>query len=85
MKFYYRPKPRKTLKHLNFRISVQYISRTKQVKYLGLTMNEHLDLDIYSSQLNKIFNRGIGLIAKIRHFTQRHLTKTFYFSYLTQI
>ena len=48
-------------------------------------MNENLDLDIYSSQLNKIFNRGIGLIAKIRHFTPRHLMKTFYFSYLTQI
>ena len=32
--------------NLNFRISAQYILQTTQVKYLGLTMNEHLDWDL---------------------------------------
>ena len=40
----FRPKSKRNIaKHLNLRISGQYIPRTIQVKYLGLTMNEHLD------------------------------------------
>ena len=66
--------------HLNFRISGQYIPRTTQVKYLGLTMNEHLDWDLYFSQLKNKPNRGIGLLSKIRHFSPKHLLKTLYFS-----
>ena len=77
----FRPKSKRNItKHLNFRISGQYIPRTTQVKYLGLTMNEHLDLDLYFSQLKKKLNRGIGLLSKIRHFTPKHLLKTLYFS-----
>ena len=51
-----------------------------QVKYLGLTINEHLDWNLYFSKLKKKLNRGIGLLAKIRHFTPKHLLKTLYFS-----
>ena len=42
-------------KHLNLRISDQYILETKQVKYLGLTINEHLSWHLYFSfiQLKK--------------------------------
>ena len=43
----FRPKSKRNItKHLNFRISGQYIPRTTQVKYLGLTMNGHLDWDL---------------------------------------
>ena len=77
----FRPKSKRNItKHLNFRISGQYIPRTTQVKYLGFTMNEHLDWDLYFSQLKKKLNRGIGLLSKIRHFTPKHLLKTLYFS-----
>ena len=77
----FRPKSKRNItKHLNFRISGQYIARTTQVKYLGLTMNEHLDWDLYFSQLKKKLNRGIGLLSKIRHFTPKHLLKTLYVS-----
>ena len=44
--------------------------------------NEHLNWDLYFSQLKKKLNRGIGLLAKIRHFTPKHLLKTLYFSSL---
>ena len=40
------------IKHLNFRISGQYISQTTQVKYLGLAMNEHLDWDLSYSLID---------------------------------
>ena len=43
-------------------------------------MNEHLDWDLYFSELKKKLNRGIGRLSKIRHFTPKHLLKTLYFS-----
>ena len=43
-------------------------------------MNEHLDWDLYFSQLKKKLNREIGFLSKIRHFTAKHLLKTLYFS-----
>ena len=77
----FRPKSKRNItKHLNFRISGQYIPWKTQVKYLGPAINEHLDWDLYFSQLKKKINRWIGLLAKIRHFTPKYLLKTLYFS-----
>ena len=67
----FRPKSKRNItKHLNFRISGQYIPETTQVKYLGLTINEHLDWDLYFSQLKKKINCGIELLANIRHYSK---------------
>ena len=57
-----------------------FSTKNTSQKYLGLTINEQLDWDLYFSQLKKKLNRGIGLLAKIRHFTPKHLLKTLYFS-----
>ena len=77
----FRPKSKRDIrKHLNFRISCQYIPRKTQAEYLGLTINEHLDWDLHFTQLKKKLNRRTGLLAKIRHFTPKHLLKTLYFS-----
>ena len=56
--------------------------RELQALIPGPHKNEHLNWDLYFSQLKKKLNRGIGLLAKIRHFTPKHLLKTLYFSSL---
>ena len=43
-------------------------------------MNEHLAWDLYFSHLKKKLNGGMRLLAKIRHFTPKHLLRTLYFS-----
>ena len=66
----FRPKSKRNItKHLNFRIKGHYITWKTRIKYLILTINDHLDC-----------NRGIGFLAKIIHFTSKHLLKTLYFS-----
>ena len=73
----FRPKSKRNIaKHLNFRISGQYILQTLQVKYLRLTMNEHFDWDLWFSKIKKKLNHGYGLLAKIRHFTPKFSLKT---------
>ena len=60
----FRPKSKSNItKHLNFRISGQYIPRKAQVKYLGLKINEHVDWDLYFSQLKKKL-MGLGFWQK---------------------
>ena len=66
----FRSKSKRNIKHLNFRISGHYIPQKTQVKYLGLTINEHLDWDLYFSQLKKKLNCGIGLLAKMIFWTR---------------
>ena len=46
------------------------MQNTSQIPGLGLTTNEHLNWDLYFSQLKKKLNCGIGLLAKIRHLLQ---------------
>ena len=78
----FRSKSKRNLtKQLNFRISGQYISRTTQIKYLDLIMNEQLHWELYFSQLKKTLDCGIEFLAKIRHFIQsNYLSITLYFS-----
>ena len=68
-------------KHLNFRISSQYIRRISQVKYLGLiSLNEFLSWSTYYTSLKKKLNGAIGLLSKVKHFTPQNLLKTLYYS-----
>ena len=77
----FRPKSQSNItKHLNFRISGQYIGRISEVKYLGLILNEFLSWSTYYTLLKKKLNQAIGLLSKVRHFTSQHLLKTLYYS-----
>ena len=49
------------------------------MKYLGVFLNDSLSWDTHLNTLILKLNRGIGLLAKIRH-TPKHLLKTIYYS-----
>ena len=77
----FRPKSQSNItKHLNFRISGQYIERISEVKYLGLILNEFLSWGTCYTLLKKKLNRAIGFLSKVWHFTSQHLLKTIYYS-----
>ena len=77
----FRPKSQSNItKHVNFRISGQYIERISEVKILGLILNEFLSWSTYYTLLKKKLNRAIGLLSNVRHFTSQHLLKTIYYS-----
>ena len=76
----FRPKSQSSIKHLNFRISGQYIERVSEVKYIGLILNEFLSWSTYYTLLKKKLNQGIGLLSKVRHFNSPQLLKTIDYS-----
>ena len=65
-------------KHLNFRVNGQKINPTNSVKYLGVFLNDSLTWTTHLTNLIPKFNRAIGLLAKIRHYTPKSLLKTLY-------
>ena len=65
-------------KKLNFRISGQKIVLSKQVKYLGILIDENLSWIEHLSLLNLKVSRASGLLAKIRHYVSLKTLKPIY-------
>ena len=76
----FRAKSRKIEKKTNFRISGQRIIPKKQVKYLGLIIDEHLTWEVHLTNLQFKLNRTIGMLSKIRHYVSLETLKVLYFS-----
>ena len=74
----FRPKGKDITKKLNFRISDQQIYISKQVKYLGLMLDESLTWLSHISMLKAKLRRANGLLAKLRHYTSSKLLTTIY-------
>ena len=73
-------KKQEITKSLNFRISGQKIIPTMRLKNLGVVLNDSLSWYTHLNTLIPKRNRAIGLLAKIRHYTPKHLLKTIYYS-----
>ena len=76
----FRSKFKEIKKHLNFRVSGQQIEPKKQVKYLGVILDEHLNWETHLSTLRSKLNRAIGMLAKIRHYVSLQTLKNIYYS-----
>ena len=55
-------------KYLNFRISGQKLSPAKEIKYLGVTLDENLSFKSHVSELSIKLSRANGMLAKVRHY-----------------
>ena len=55
------------------------IQQTKQVKYLGVFVDEHLNWNYHISQVAKKIGRGIGIIAKLRQYLNLDMLKNVYY------
>ena len=77
----FRPKSRVNItKHLDFRIRDQRVKRIKEVKYLGLLVDEFLQWRTHFTDLKQKLNQAIDLLSKICHHTSENLLKSIYFS-----
>ena len=74
----FRPKGKDITKKLNFRITDQQIYISKQVKYLGLMLDESLTWLSHTSMLKTKLRRENDLLAKLRPYTSSKLLTTVY-------
>ena len=66
---------------MNFRISGQKINIMKEIKYLGIIMDEHLTFKNHMNIVKLKPNRANGLLlAKLRHYVNPALLRTIYYA-----
>ena len=74
-------------KKTNIRMTACYIEQNKQIKYLGVFIDEHLKWDARLQHINKKITKNIGILIKLRHFvpvsTLKQLYYTLIYPYLT--
>ena len=71
----FREKNWRIKKHLNFRISEQKVEPCAKVKYLGMILQQDLEWNAHTNNLNTKLNRSINLLAKIRHYISKFPTE----------
>ena len=65
---------------MNFRISGQKINITKETKYLGMVMDEHLTFKNHMDTMKLKLNRANGLLAKLKYYVNPALLRTTYYA-----
>ena len=76
----FRSKNKSITKQQNFRISGQKINKTKQTKYLGIYLDEHLTWNFQLKQIKTKLSRSCGLLAKLRYYVKTDLARPVYFA-----
>jgi hypothetical protein len=56
------------------------LEQKDHVKYLGVLLDEHLDWKHQIKNVSLKISRGVGILAKLRHFVNEKLLKNIYYS-----
>ena len=69
----------------HFKIDGHKIKPKSTIKYLGLTLDEHITWKPYLDQLTCKLNRKIGIISKLRHFNPLSFLKNVYYAFFDSL
>ena len=58
------------------------LEEKKSAKYLGLLIDKHLTWKHHIHHVNLKISKGIGLLAKLRHFVPRNTLRTLYYAFI---
>ena len=64
----------------NINIDGSKIKHVKSTKFLGITIDKHLDWKVPSSNLSNKIARNVGMLNKLKHFLPVYIMKTLYSS-----
>ena len=78
--------PNKQLNYnLKIKINGKKLEPTKQVKYLGVVLDPHLNWSYQTDGLATKLTRAVGMLAKIRHFVQTNTLRSIYFGIFSSL
>ena len=64
------------------KIMNQSITKTHEIKFLGIIIDEHLTWDVHIDFLSRKIAKSIGILYKVRHFLNTDILKSLYYSLL---
>ena len=65
---------------MNFRLSGQKIALSKSLRYLGITLDEHLTWSPQLNNLAKKLSHANGVLSKVRHYVTFPTLRNIYFA-----
>ena len=74
----FKPKNKNITKCLNFWMSGQKIKSNKQVKYLGVILQDDIYWNSHLSSLKTKLSCAIGLLSKVSHYVSKYLLRVIY-------
>ena len=78
--------PNKKLNYdLKIKINGKKLIPTNSVKYLGITLDPHLNWSSHVDSLSSKLNRITGMLAKVRHFVPEHTLRNIYFGIFSSL
>ena len=75
-------KQKKTTHKINIKINNEQIQEKEYTKYLGILIDKHLNWSQHIHHVNLKLSRGIGILAKLRHFVSKKTLKSLYYSFI---
>ena len=67
---------------INGSIHIQNIERKKQIKYLGVYIDQNLNWEPEIQHINNKLGKNIGIINKLRYYVDLHTLRQMYFSFI---
>ena len=81
----FHPPQKKISKNVMLQINGEKLQEKKSTKYLGLLIDKHLTWKHHIHHVNLKISKGIGLLAKLRHFVPRNTLRTLYYAFTSLI
>ena len=71
----FHPPQKKLPFHIQILINNKIVKQEKIIKYLGIFIDSHLSWKTHILHISKKVSRGIGVLSKLRHFTNTEILK----------
>ena len=76
----FHPPQKKLPFHMQILINNKIVKQEKTIKYLGIFIDSHLSWKTHISHISKKVCRGIGVLSKLRHFSNTEILKQLYYT-----
>ena len=79
---YFTNKNRNTLNNIKIMINNETLEEVESAKYLGVYMDNKLNWDAHTNNIKLRLSKGIGMLAKIRHYVPESVRRSLYFTFI---
>ena len=79
---YFTNNDRTALKDIEIKINNQTLAEVASAKYLGVYLDNKLQWDVHINNIKLRLSKGVGILAKIRHYVPKSVLRSLYFTFI---
>ena len=79
---YFTNNDRNKLNEIEIKINNQPLAEVTSAKYLGVYLDNKLQWDVHIDNIKLRLSKGVGILAKIRHYVPKSVLRSLYFTFI---